>query len=77
MPGPSVTGIACPRSNGLRLLVTLSGIALTPPQFSRSEHMSLARPVRQVFIAQGQMTELDHRVPFERNQNPAKPSGLL
>jgi len=34
-------------------------------------------PLAASFFAQGEMTELDHRVPVERNQNPAKPSGLL
>jgi hypothetical protein len=51
MPGPSVTGTACPRSNCLRFLVALSGIALTPPQFNRLAHVSVARPVRRVFFA--------------------------
>jgi hypothetical protein len=52
-------------------------MALTAPQFSRFAEVPVARPLLQVVLAQGQTTELDHRAPVERNQNPAKPSGLL
>ncbi len=52
-------------------------MARTTPQFSRFVEVPVARPLLQVFLAQGQTTELDHRAPVERNQNPAKPSGLL
>ena len=46
-------------------------------QFSRFAEVPVARPSLQVFLAQGQTIELDHRAPVERHQNPAKPSGLL
>jgi len=51
--------------------------ALTALQFSRFAEVPVAHPSLQVFLAQGQTTELDHRAPIERHQNPAKPSGLL
>jgi hypothetical protein len=51
--------------------------ALTALQFSRFAKVPVARPSLQVFLAQGQTTELDHRAPVDRHQNPAKPSGLL
>ena len=35
------------------------------------------RPLRQVFFAPDQMTELSHCIAIEQDQNPANPSGLL
>jgi hypothetical protein len=52
-------------------------LAFTAPQFSSFAEVLVARPLLQVFLLQGQTTELDHRARVERNQNPAKPSGLL
>jgi hypothetical protein len=52
-------------------------LAFTAPQFSSFAEVPVAGPVPQVFLAQGQTTELDYRAAVERNQNPAKPSGLL
>ena len=52
-------------------------MTLTAPPIQPFAEVPVARPLLQVFLAQGQTTELDYRAPVERNQNPAKPSGLL
>jgi len=62
MPSPSVPDIA-------------SSAVKQPAALGNA--LEIARPLRPVFFAQGQMIQLGHLVRFERNQNPANPSGLL
>jgi hypothetical protein len=77
MPGPLMPGMACPRFKRPAALGNALWVAPAAPQFGRFAEVPAAPPLRQVFLGQGQMTEPDRRAPVERNQNPAKPSGLL
>jgi hypothetical protein len=75
-PARLVPSIAGPRFEPAAAPTAAPGGAFVVIQISRLAQVPAAFPLKQ-FFTPGQMTELDHCIAIERNQNPANPSGLL
>jgi hypothetical protein len=75
MPGPAGAEHRRSAANSPRLVQPLS-VALVVIRISRLAQVHAALSLKHVFTPD-QMTELGHCIAQERDQNPAKPSGLL